>query len=95
MPGAEPEFQESRTRQDRVQAIRCCSDLEGDGHMGNGHPLATAATKSSDSHLEVIGMMHWSTASIPGAPSKRGTGTFWKESRGGHVDAQRAAAALL
>lgn len=56
VPGVEPEFWECRTRQDRVQAIRCCSDL---------------ATRCSGSHLEVTGVMCWSTASIPGAPNKR------------------------
>lgn len=43
VPGAEPEF---RTRRDRVQAIRCCSDLDGNAHMGDGHPLATLAARA-------------------------------------------------
>lgn len=66
-----------RTRQDRVQAIKCCNqDLEGSAHMGNRHLLGTLATKSSGSHLEVTGMMYWSTASILGAPMKEEHGLF-------------------
>lgn len=43
VPGTEPEFS---TRQDRVQAIRCCSDLEGNGQMGDGQPLGPLAARA-------------------------------------------------
>lgn len=44
--------------------------------MNNGHSLAGLATKGSGSDLRVAGMMHWSTASILGAPVKEVHGLF-------------------
>lgn len=73
VPGAEPEFRTEAGQSPGNQVLQWpgwkCSH-------GWWAPFGYSCSKSRGSHLEVIGMMYWSTASIPGAPDKRRMWTF-------------------